>query len=179
LLNICFVCDTDFWSDDDLIGRVVLPLNVLDLTPGAVNDFLLPVPRAGTKVEEAEEGTTYQHTVRMPSGVIADERDAGLPSPSGAESAATHSANLQRSLSSPFSAAGVSSQASVWSQLAANPMDLLRSKLCKLHVRISYFPLTDQELAAIGREAGRQQRGELEPTSSSANLQGSSRLLRR
>lgn len=39
---------TDLWKDD-LIGRVTLPLRALDLTPGAMNDLWLEVPRSGAK----------------------------------------------------------------------------------------------------------------------------------
>ncbi|EFN58384.1 hypothetical protein CHLNCDRAFT_56823 [Chlorella variabilis] len=218
--------DSDFWSEDDLIGRVSLPLTVLDLTPGAVNDYWLPVPRAGTSRGEAEEGSMHRrkHTVRMMSNgphgsSAANEQDLGSwPSTvSGRDDTAVFATgNLPRSTSSPFAAAAAnagvaaadgrraapfsrssrspgpperqqstasgSSMATVWSQqlrqLAANPLEMLRSKRCMLHITASYFPLTDQEIAAVAKEAGRQQRGEAEPATLSSSLGGASRLLR-
>jgi hypothetical protein len=44
-------------------------------------------------------------------------------------------------------------------QLAANPLDALRRKECQLHITATYLPLTEQELAVLEREAGRQQSG--------------------
>ena len=37
-------------------------------------------------------------------------------------------------------------------QLAANPLDALRSKRCLLHITATYFPLTEQEIAAVARQ---------------------------
>lgn len=44
-------------------------------------------------------------------------------------------------------------------QLASNPLDALRRKECQLHITATYLPLTEQELAAMEREAGRQRSG--------------------
>lgn len=44
-------------------------------------------------------------------------------------------------------------------QLASNPLDALRRRECQLHLTATYLPLTEQELAAMEREAGRQRGG--------------------
>lgn len=44
-------------------------------------------------------------------------------------------------------------------QLAASPLDALRRKDCQLHITATYLPLTEQEVAVMAREAGRQQSG--------------------
>jgi hypothetical protein len=44
-------------------------------------------------------------------------------------------------------------------QLAANPLDALRSRPCLLHIRATYLPLTEQEIAEVAKAAGRQQQG--------------------
>ena len=61
-------------------------------------------------------------------------------------------------------------------QLASNPMELLRSKRCELHIVATYFPLSEQEIAAVAREAGRQQRGERGPLRASSSTLGSARM---
>ncbi|KAI3435577.1 hypothetical protein D9Q98_001642 [Chlorella vulgaris] len=60
----------------------------------------------------------------------------------------------------------------VWSQqlrqLASNPLTAFNRK-CMLHITASYFPLTDQEIAAVARETGKQQRGEADHTRTGAD----------
>jgi hypothetical protein len=61
----------DLWRPDDLIGRISLPLSSLDLTPGAVNDLWLPVPRNGKRTYDRKGGSGSGSIGELPTRVHA------------------------------------------------------------------------------------------------------------
>ena len=173
----------DLWRPDDVIGRISLPLSSLDLTPGEVNDLWLPVPRNGKRIYDKKGGSgsgsidelpTRVHALQVEgsdaAALVAPREDtaAGFtasgsnrPSPPAAKPA---SPQLQAAGPGPQRSPAhgspglqhLSSGAAAMQQLrqlAANPLDALRSKRCLLHITASYLPLTEQEIAAVARAA--------------------------
>ncbi|KAL4458138.1 hypothetical protein ABPG75_013003 [Micractinium tetrahymenae] len=222
--------DSDMWPNtDDLIGRLSLPISSLNLSPGAVNDLWLPVPRNGKRGKGPEERQRVA-AARVASGGLAGPAGDGGSNNSRRAAAGVHrrSRSMLRRRSSPGGpaavsrsedTAGVLSQGAgrhappspfasaaagpafepggqppaqqqqqqlqaaaspepqpssmssgllaqtteAWQQLrllALNPLDALRSRECMVHVVATFYPLSEQEIAAVEMEAGRQQRGE-------------------
>ncbi len=229
-------------NTDDLIGKLCLPVSSLDLSPGAVNDLWLPVPRNGKRGKGAEERQRVA-AARAASGAVARADSGGSSGKAGAAGAQRRGHGALRRYSSPGSpaaaarssdstgalpggrappspfaseaarhgveapgpAAGqqsaqppagqqqqqpqegqgagvpetqpstmssglLASTTEAWQQLrhlALNPLDALRSKDCMLHIVATFYPLSEQEIAAVEREASRQHRGEGTPVAPS------------
>lgn len=221
-------------NTDDLIGKLCLPVSSLDLSPGAVNDLWLPVPRNGKRGKGAEErqrvaaaraasggvvradsgggsgkgaaagaqrhghGALRRHSSPgSPAAVARSQAMPGAPSggrappspfaseaarhgveapgPAAGQQSAQPPAGQQQQLQegqgagapetqpSTMSSGLLASTNEAWQQLrhlALNPLDALRSKDCMLHIVATFYPLSEQEIAAVEREASRQHRGE-------------------
>lgn len=182
----CTVLAADLWRPDDLIGRISLPLTSLDLTPGAVNDLWLPVPRDSGKKAYKEGGgsgmddlPTRVHALRVvedssgsetAAAMVAPREDtaAGFvsrrpqqePTPVAAEPAAPPQHARGPRQGAPglqHNSPGGGTAMEQLRHLASNPLDALRTKRCYLHITATYLPLTELEIAAVAKAAGRQQ----------------------
>lgn len=95
-------------NTDDLIGRLSLPISSLDLSPGAVNDLWLPVPRNGKRGKGQEERQRVA-AARAASGGLAAAR-AGSGHAGGGDAAPglhRRSRSVPRRRGTPSSLAGV------------------------------------------------------------------------
>lgn len=111
----------------------------------------------------AAGGRQAPRTPEQGSSAAAEGTEAGggaaaAVEPVGAAAVLDSRAGAGRRVS-PAGLARVSGHIDQLRQLASNPWDALRRKECQLHITATYLPLTEQELAAMEREAGRQQGG--------------------
>ena len=60
--------------------------------------------------------------------------------------------------------------------LAQRQLEALRPRGCQLHVIATYYPLSEQEIAAVEREASRQQRGDAQAITRTQSLVPGSRV---
>lgn len=91
-------------NTDDLIGRLSLPISSLNLSPGAVNDLWLPVPRNGKRGKGPEERQRLQ-VARAASGGAAPAGPGG--GGAGADRVRPSGASVLGRQSSPGSPASV------------------------------------------------------------------------
>lgn len=164
------------------MGRAVLPLRALDLSPGALNDLWLHVPTSGKGSYGSSSGGSREpeEQPRVVPGRLASGSGGGSVALS-VSSREDSASRLQQRPPSPqlpttAAAAGASGRSSpqlqgeppprlqcVSGASAAmqrlrqlSPLDMLRCKECMLRVKATYLPLTEAEVAALAKAAARE-----------------------
>ena len=130
--------------------------------PGKSSPPLIPAAAGGgcaPRMPEQASGSSPARAAGTPAGADQDAsgQAAAGPEPVGAAEVLGARPTMGRSGSPGLQR--VSDHIGQLRQLAASPLDALRRKECQLHITATYLPLTEQELAVMAREAGRQQSG--------------------